>query len=170
MNFNLTIVLTLYGRHECTARWLKFISQEYRGSQIIIADGNKSPFYVEKLIKKYPRLNIKHLWQKKDTGVSDFINKVRIALTNAENKYVIFADNDDLIIESVVLQNIQKMAERDLLVGVCESYRFSYYKNKLSLKILDQLPFTTTESKLKRLEKSITNFPSDYIYYAIFGK
>ena len=170
MNSKLSIILTLYGRDEYNIRWLKFINEGYQGSQIIIANGNETPESVDRLIREYPDLDIEHLWLKKDTGVSDFVRKISNALSHAKGDYVIFADNDDLIIENMVLKNIEVMTAQNLLIAICKSYRFDYTNSKLHLTFLNQMPYKNSDKGIKRIEKSIKNFPSDYIYYGIFEK
>lgn len=170
MTSKLSIILTLYGRDEYNSRWLDFIREGYQGSQVIIADGNEFPDTVDRLIENYPDLDIQHIWLKKDTGVSDFLKKINNALSHAKGEYIIFADNDDLIIENVVLKNIKAMAAQDLSIAICKSYRFKYVKSKLNLLLLNQMPYNNSDKGMKRIEKSIVNFPSDYIYYGIYEK
>ena len=167
MNSKLSIILTLYGRDEYNTRWLNFINEGYQGSQIIIANGNETPESVDRLIREYPDLDIEHLWFKKDSGVSDFVRKISNALSHAKGDYVIFADNDDLIIENMVLKNIEVMTAQNLLIAICKSYRFDYTNSKLNLTYLNQMPYKNSDKGIKRIEKSIKNFPSDYIYYGI---
>ena len=170
MNSKLSIILTIYGRNEYTHRWCAFLSQNYCGSQIIIADGNSSPQPTKKIIENFKNLNITHLWIKEDNGVDDFIFKIKNALSHSKGDYVVFADNDDLLNEKIILKNIDRMVQHHFQIGLCESYRFVHNKKRTVAYKLQNHPFANCMDATSRLKASIMAFPSDYIYYAIFRK
>lgn len=98
-NNELTIVLTLKGRHLHTLRWLWHANFTYLPYQIIIADGEVHPT-IDRLLSNpasFPNLRYEY-HRYEDRNVKDYYFKRYDALGKVKTPYVMMADNDDFLL------------------------------------------------------------------------
>lgn len=171
MHTDVTILLTLYKRHEFTERWLDFLSDQGCRCKIIVADGNSTKSETEKIIgkDKFKDLDIFHFWTKEDCGPKDYLHKILRTLEQVASEYLIVADNDDLIDVNQLLENVQDAKNQNLKVGVCGQYRFTSKGNKTTFeKLMSFKLLNSSDIDLrKKRQLYISSFQSDYMSYAI---
>lgn len=107
-NKNLTVLLTLKGRHFFTLRWLWHANRTKLPFPIYIADGEpntpishimEDPTLFPNLVIQYHRYN--------DKTFLDFYKKLEDALLKVKTRYVMFADNDDFLFPSGINKSIE---------------------------------------------------------------
>lgn len=96
---DLTIMLTLRGRHLHTLRWMWHANRIELPYQVIIADGEVHPT-IERLLSDratFPNLSFEyHRYADKTFG--DFYKKCTETIRKVKTKYVMMSDNDDFSI------------------------------------------------------------------------
>ncbi|OHB44726.1 MAG: hypothetical protein A2178_01730 [Planctomycetes bacterium GWC2_49_10] len=109
MNKNdLTIVLTLCGRHLHTLRWMWHANRIGFPYHVIIADGEVNPT-IDRLLSDpatFPNLSFEYQ-RHCDLSFSDFYKKCAETIRKVQTKYVMMSDNDDF----AIIAGIQKSIE-----------------------------------------------------------
>lgn len=93
-----TVILTLFGRHEFTPRWLGHARSELRGAQVLVADGSHDELPAESrqaMDLAIQDLGIEYIRYPADREISDYQRKLGDAIGRARTPYVMLADNDD---------------------------------------------------------------------------
>jgi glycosyltransferase domain-containing protein len=104
---NLTIILTLRGRHLHTLRWLYHANINRIPYHIIIADGDVTPT-IDRLLSDpstFPNLSYEY-HRHNDLSLSDFYDKLLITVNRVKTEYVMMADNDDFLITVGIQKSI----------------------------------------------------------------
>lgn len=100
---DVTILLTLRGRHLHTLRWLWHANRIRLPFHVVIADGDVHPT-VERVLSKgssFPNLSYEY-HRYADRSFSDFYRKCVDALGKVNTRYVKIVDNDDFLFPSGV--------------------------------------------------------------------
>ncbi len=95
---DLTILLTLKGRHLHTLRWLWHANRIRLPFHVIVADGEVHPT-IDRLLSSpatFPHLSFEY-HRYEDRSISDFYRKVVDALAKVRTPYVMMCDNDDFV-------------------------------------------------------------------------
>lgn len=103
----LTILLTLKGRHLFTLRWLWHANRINLPFRIFIADGEVHPT-IARLIEDhsvFPNLLIEY-HRYDDRTYSDFYQKLNDAFSKITTPYVMLSDNDDFLFPSGVIRSL----------------------------------------------------------------
>lgn len=96
---DLTIILTLKGRHLHTLRWLWHANRTHLPFHVIVADGEVDPT-VDRLLadsNTFPNLSYEY-HRYADRSVKDYYAKRRDALEKVDTPYVMMSDNDDFLL------------------------------------------------------------------------
>ena len=104
----LTILLTLKGRHLFTLRWLWHANRIKLPFRIFIADGEVHPT-IARLIEDhsvFPNLLIEY-HRYDDRTYSDFYQKLNDAFSKITTPYVMMSDNDDFLFPSGVIRSLE---------------------------------------------------------------
>lgn len=94
-----TVILTLFGRHEFTPRWMCHARRELRGARLLVADGSHDELPAdsrEAMDRARDGLAIDYIRYPADRGVADYQRKLGDAIGRVRTPYVMLADNDDL--------------------------------------------------------------------------
>jgi glycosyltransferase domain-containing protein len=104
----LTIVLTLKGRHLHTLRWLWHADRVRLPFHVVVADGAVHPSIsrIMKNTKSFPNLSFEY-HEYDDASLSDFYRKCANAVGKVKTPYVRFADNDDFLFVSGSRRNVE---------------------------------------------------------------
>ena len=95
-NSDITILLTLRGRHLLTLRWLWYANLIEFPYHVFIADGEVHPA-IDRILSdnaKFPKLSYEY-HRYIDLSYSDFYNKCVDASNKIDTNYVMMSDNDD---------------------------------------------------------------------------
>jgi glycosyltransferase domain-containing protein len=93
---DLTILLTLRGRHLHTLRWLWFANRICFPFRIMIADGEVHPIVAELLANAAIFPNLKYEYHRyNDKSFKDFYEKCSDSASKVKTKYLMLSDNDD---------------------------------------------------------------------------
>lgn len=95
---NLTIILTLKGRHLHTLRWLWHANRIRLPFHVIVADGEVHPT-IDRLLSDpatFPNLRYEY-YRYDDQSIKDYYSKIVDALEKAKTSYVMRSDNDDFL-------------------------------------------------------------------------
>ena len=96
MENDLTVVLTLRGRHLYTLRWLWYANKIKFPYHIIIADGEVNPTIERLLSDSSTFSNLSYEYCRYiDITFSDFYKKCTDVVRKVKTKYVVLSDNDD---------------------------------------------------------------------------
>lgn len=93
-----TVVLTLFGRHEFTPRWMAHASRELRGATVLVADGSHDdlPDECHAAIQRARNgLAVEYIRYPADRSVADYQRKLGDVIGRSRTPYVLLADNDD---------------------------------------------------------------------------
>lgn len=104
---DLTILLTLKGRHLHTLRWMWHANRLRLPFKVIVADGDVHPA-VDKVLSNpslFPHLEYQYR-RYCDRSFSDFYKKCAEAIQQVQTKYVMMSDNDDFVISTGVRECI----------------------------------------------------------------
>jgi glycosyltransferase domain-containing protein len=116
----LTILLAVSGRDQCTERWLSYMEAIKFDGKIIIADGknNGNALNIYKNFK--PNSNLKLSFLQFDTGDSylKYYELMRDSIEHVSTKYLLLADNDDFIIPSGIKNICSTMVQNNELISV----------------------------------------------------
>jgi glycosyltransferase domain-containing protein len=99
MNNDLTVVLTLKGRHLHTLRWLWHANRTRLPFHVIVADGEVNPA-IDRLLSDpvtFPDLSFEY-HRYDDKCISDYYRKLALSLGQVRTKYVVLSDNDDFLL------------------------------------------------------------------------
>lgn len=102
----LTILLTLKGRHLFTLRWLWHANRIKLPFPIFIADGEVHST-IARLIEDcsvFPNLLIEY--HRSDVTFYDFYQKIDDALSKIRTPYVVMSDNDDFLFPSGIIRSL----------------------------------------------------------------
>ena len=100
-----TILLLLKDRPEFTKRWLKVHEMLNLRIPIHIADGSltkKNEKIISEFQKRNKRLKIDYKHYGKDIDLPAFYRKITSAIKSIDSEYLIFACNDDFLIEASI--------------------------------------------------------------------
>jgi glycosyltransferase domain-containing protein len=100
---DLTILLTLKGRHLHTLRWLWHADRVRLPFHVFVADGEVHPS-IERILsdrRSFPNLSYEY-HRYEDRSFSDFFRKCADALARISTPYVKMSDNDDFLFPSGV--------------------------------------------------------------------
>lgn len=98
MNKDLTVVLTIKGRHLHTLRWLWHANRIRLPFHVIVADGEVHPT-IDRLISDpttFPDLSYEY-HRYEDRSLKDYYAKIADALAKVKTPYVMMSDNDDFL-------------------------------------------------------------------------
>lgn len=105
---NLTIILTLRGRHLHTLRWLWHANRVGIPHHVIVADGEVHPAIDRLLSDPANFSNLSFEYRRyRDLSFSDFYRKCAETTGSVKTKYVMLSDNDDF----PIVAGIQKSVE-----------------------------------------------------------
>lgn len=107
INNDLTVVLTLKGRHLHTLRWLWHANRTRLPFHVIIADGEVHPT-ISRLLSNpalFPNLSYEY-HRHEDRCIQDYYNKMAITLGKVRSEYVVLADNDDFLSSHGICRSI----------------------------------------------------------------
>ncbi len=93
-----TVVLTLFGRHEFTPRWLAHARRELHGSNVLVADGSPEELpstSLDAIRQAQQDLNITYIRYSADRDILDYQRKLGDVVGRVVTPYVMLADNDD---------------------------------------------------------------------------
>jgi glycosyltransferase domain-containing protein len=93
-----TVVLTLFGRHEFTPRWLAHARRELRGARVLLADGSPDDLpseVLEAMRLAEGDLALTYIRYPADKDLLDYQRKLGDAISKVQTPYVMLADNDD---------------------------------------------------------------------------
>lgn len=182
---DLTVVLTLKDRASFTYRWMRWMNEQKFPYKILIADGGADKAIEQHLAnyQNYPDLDYEYIRYPYDSGVDDYVKKLADVVSRVSTKFVISADNDDLILLNPLEENLQLMREKNDLHSICPSqYRFRIQKDAGSIDELvsadeasvafTKLPHVVhpaleDDNPFKRLFSVVEKFRSTFIYYGI---
>ena len=103
----ITILLTLRGRHLHTLRWLWYANEINFPYHVIIADGEVHPTIDRLLSNRLTFPNLSYEYHRySDASFSDFYMKCVDASKKVKTKYVMMSDNDDYPIVTGIEQSI----------------------------------------------------------------
>ena len=102
MDKRLTIILALKGRHKFTERWLNFANKHLRVFKILIADGSEKNDYYHFDKTKF-NLNVEYRTFPTDKDISYFVKKLQNCSQEVNSKYILYANNDDLLFENEII-------------------------------------------------------------------
>lgn len=103
----LTVILTLFGRHLHTLRWMWHANRVKLPFHVIVADGEVDP-YVERLLSEpanFPNLSYEY-HRFADLSYKDFYRKCATAVAKVKTPYVMISDNDDFLVVTGILRCI----------------------------------------------------------------
>lgn len=106
-NEDLTVVLTLRGRHLHTLRWLWHANRTGFPFHVIVADGEVHPA-IERLASDpttFPNLSFEY-HRHNDQSYSDFYGKCVDTIRKVTTRYVMMSDNDDFAIVAGIQKSI----------------------------------------------------------------
>ncbi len=104
---DLTILLTLKGRHLHTLRWLWHANRIGLPFHVIVADGEVHPT-IDRLLSNpatFPHLSFEY-HRYEDRSFSDFYYKCADALKKVKTPYVMMCDNDDFVFPYGLMKSI----------------------------------------------------------------
>jgi glycosyltransferase domain-containing protein len=107
MNHDLTIILTLRGRHLHTLRWMWHANRTKLPFHIIIADGEVHPA-IDRVLSdpgNFPNLSFEY-HRHCDLSFNDFYRKCAETARKVKTKYVMMSDNDDFLVVAGILKSI----------------------------------------------------------------
>lgn len=106
-NSDLTIVLTLRGRHLHTLRWLWHANRVGLPFHVIVADGEVHPT-IERLLSDpatFPKLSFEY-HRHNDLSFSDFYRKCVDSVRRVRTDFAMMTDNDDFLIVAGIMKSI----------------------------------------------------------------
>lgn len=107
INDELTILLTIKGRHLHTLRWLWHANRIGLPFHVYIADGQPNKTLVDLLSQKdtFPNLSYQHeLYE--DNDFSCYYKKIEDGLSRVNTEFVMLSDNDDFVLPSSIEKSI----------------------------------------------------------------
>ncbi|MDB6080408.1 MAG: hypothetical protein JWO82_4155, partial [Akkermansiaceae bacterium] len=107
MNSELTVILTLRGRHLHTLRWMWHANRTKFPFHIIIADGEVHAS-VDRVLSdaaNFPNLSYEY-HRHRDLSFTDFYRKCSETVRRVKTKYVMMSDNDDFPIVAGIRKSI----------------------------------------------------------------
>ena len=105
---DLTIILTLRGRHLHTLRWMWHANRVGFPYHVIIADGEVHPTIARLLSDPATFPNLSYEYHRYcDQSFSDFYKKCVDAVGKVKSKYVMMSDNDDFLITAGIQRSIE---------------------------------------------------------------
>jgi len=107
MNKELTVILTLRGRHLFTLRWMWHANRVKFPFHIIIADGEVHPA-IERVLSdpgNFPNLSYEY-HRHCDLSFADFFRKCSDTVRQVKTRYVMMSDNDDFLVVPGLLKSI----------------------------------------------------------------
>lgn len=116
----LTVLLTLFGRHEFTERWFAHAAVELAGSRVLVADGSHDDHaatMVREAAARHPALHVEYQRFPPDHGVADYQRKLARALAGVRTPYTMLADNDDFHIGAGVTAAVALLDSQRALVS-----------------------------------------------------
>jgi len=125
-NEKLTLLLVLKGRHDFSDRWLEYANLYLNDYRILIADGNDqyNKYTLDK--SKYPNLEIENPEFPYDKNIECFIRKIKSSLGHIDSKYILYCENDDLMISSEIKNVLDFLEKNDEYVSARgEIFNFS---------------------------------------------
>jgi glycosyltransferase domain-containing protein len=182
---DLTVVLTLKDRASFTYRWMRWMNEQKFPYKIIIADGGADKNIEMHLgdYQNYPDLDYEYIRYPYDSDADAYVRKIADVASKVSTKFVMAADNDDLILLNPLEENLGVMRDRDDVHSICPSqYRFRIHKDAESIDNLvcadnARIAFTRLghvvnqaledPSPLTRLFSVVEKFCSTFIYYGI---
>lgn len=112
-NTDLTVILTLRGRHLHTLRWMWHANRIKLPYHVIIADGDVHPT-IDRLLSDpstFPHLSFEY-HRHRDRTYSDFYKKCSETIRKVRTRYVMMSDNDDFIIKLGVKHCIDQLDDK----------------------------------------------------------
>lgn len=104
---DLTILLTLKGRHFHTLRWIWHANHIHLPFHIVVADGEVNPIVANLLDNSSNFPNLSYDYQRYlDGSFSDFYAKCSDAIRKVRTPFVMMSDNDDFPMPSGILRAI----------------------------------------------------------------
>lgn len=107
-NNDLTILLTVRGRHLHTLRWMWHANRIHLPYHVIIADGEVHPT-IDRLLSDpatFPNLSYEY-HRYCDITYSDFYKKLIDIIRRVKTEFVMSSDNDDFLIETGIQKSIE---------------------------------------------------------------
>lgn len=182
---DLTVILVLKDRVDFTYRWMRWMSEQNFPYKILIADGGGDQTIESHLMeyKNYPNLNYEYIRYPFDSDAEKYVAKLFDSSLRVKTRYILLADNDDLIMLEPLEENLRFLRERPDVHSICPAqYRFKInrydgdstnvvYANGLSITV-SRLPFTSmplleSDNPLNRLFSVVEKFCANFIYYGI---
>jgi glycosyltransferase domain-containing protein len=112
------VLLTLFGRHEFTARWFAHAAVELAGCRVLVADGSHDD-HAEAIVRtaaaRHPTLHVEYRRFPPDRGVADYQRKLGQAIATIGTPYTMLADNDDFHAGAGVRRAVALLDERRAL-------------------------------------------------------
>lgn len=181
MSNNITVLLLLKDRPDFTQRWLEVHNELGFSIPIHIADGSLSDQnknIILKFLNSSSVLNIDYKFYGKDINLETFYQKICKAVSYISTDYVIFADNDDFLVEESIMKGADYFRNNEDLIAVSgPAYDTSIYPTKpehnqtwgvLSNPINQYPAFDRVENNaLSRLQSFSANRKSSYIWSAL---
>jgi glycosyltransferase domain-containing protein len=161
----LTIFLTLFNRHIYTQRWIDFNWDPEL--QYVVADGSNEKFNQE-IFTKNNKKNIKYIFHGEDKSAKDYIAKIVNCLEHVNTKYVMFVDNDDLIVLKNVKNIIKKLSKGCDFIGAHGLIGSIYEENNtFSMPLIEErtCEHLTNINGFKAIESCVDDY--NYLHYAI---
>ena len=110
----LTIILPIKDRHECTLTWLQNNYSE--NFEYIIADGSYSNENKE-IFDKYKKKNIQYIRFKPDTSYRDYYKKMYECTLLIKTNFVMQSDNDDYLNHKGINKIISTLIKKNKNIG-----------------------------------------------------
>ena len=112
LNKKITIILLIKGRPGFTERWLNYVNDNFKGINVIIADGSmeKERYVVSKY--HFPNINILVPNFPYDKDISIYQNKILDSINLVKTDYLCMMSNDDFIFKDS-FESIVKFLENN---------------------------------------------------------
>jgi len=157
---DLTIILTLRGRHLHTLRWMWHANRIGFPYHVIIADGEVHPT-IDRLLSDpatFPNLSFEY-HRHCDLSFSDFYKKCTETIRKVKTKYVMLSDNDDFPIIAGIQKSIEYLNNE--LEYVCAGGKIPHFSIIPSLELPGKIigPMIGTKFTYRQVSHDIS-FPS----------
>ena len=137
-NKDLTILLTLKGRHLHTLRWLWHANRVHLPYHVVIADGEVHPAIDRLLSNEATFRNLSFEYNRyADNTYSDYYRKLTDSLGRIESKYVMMSDNDDFLIITGIQKSIDFLEKSSEYV--CAGGRVIEFKTESQANVLGKV-------------------------------